>query len=449
MQKLLIILMVLLSFNANAKTNYTKVTLDNGLKAYLIQDHRQPIAVSMVWYNIGSADEVAGKSGLAHLLEHLMFKGTDKIKPQEFSKTIAKLGGVDNASTSTDYTNYYQLINIKNLDKALSMEADRMQNLKLSETDFQTERDVVKQERVQRIDNSPWGRFYEKVMFGLYDKLPYKNITTGSMEDLNNLTREDALNWYKSYYTPNNATVVIVGDLTPEEFKKLINKNFANIASKNISKKTWPTEPLYKNSKSLEVADKQIKSSSYYKIFRTPSYFSGLAGQGVNKNDIYNLIALSDLLGNAQSGFLYKELVLNKNLANSVGLDYSPISKAETTFDISIQVKNNIKQKDVEQALDIAINNFIEQFNNQEKLESIKNRMKASQIYLKDDSMAYAQSIAKFITAGGTIEEYDSLFENIDNITINSIKEVTSKYLTGEQFLKAWLTPQPTKQANK
>ncbi|HAG52736.1 MAG TPA: peptidase M16, partial [Alphaproteobacteria bacterium] len=195
MKKLLIIFMLAFSFNANAKTEYTKLTLDNGLQAYLIEDHRQPIAINMLWYNVGSADEVQGKSGLAHLLEHLMFKGTDNIPPQEFSKIIARLGGVDNASTSFDYTNYYQLINTKNLSKAMSMEADRMENLKLSEQDFQTERDVVIQERHQRIDNSPWGRFYEKVMTSLYSELPYKIITTGTVEDLNNLTRQDSIDW--------------------------------------------------------------------------------------------------------------------------------------------------------------------------------------------------------------------------------------------------------------
>lgn len=441
MKKLLIILMVLFSINANAKTDYTKITLGNGLQAYLIEDHRQPIAVSMMWYNVGSGDEIAGKSGIAHLLEHLMFKGTDKIPPQEFSKTIARLGGVDNASTSGDYTNYYQLINTKNLSKAMAMEADRMENLKLSEEDFQTERAVVIQERQQRIDNSPWGRFYEKIMSTLYLQLPYKIITTGVMEDLNNLTRQDALNWYNSYYAPNNAKLIVVGDLKPEEFKKLVSENFAHVKQKFFQTNKWPNEPLYTDIKNLTVEDKQVKSSTYYKIFRVPSAFAGIAGQSYEKSDMFNLMILENLLANSKSSYLYQQLVLDQQIANSVGVDYSPISRAETTFDFSLQIKDDVSKQNAEKSLETAINQFIEEFSDENKLAAAKLEIKASQIYAKDDSIAYARSIGKFLSAGGTVEEYDQFFTGIDLVSIESIKETAKKYLQGKQVLNAWLTP--------
>lgn len=449
MKKLLIILMVLFNVSANAKTNYTTVTLANGLQAYLIEDHRQPIAVSMVWYNIGSADEKPGKSGIAHLLEHLMFKGTDKIPPQEFSKIIARLGGVDNASTSADYTNYYQMINVENLDKALAMEADRMENLKLSEEDFQTELAVVIQERQQRIDNSPWGRFYEKIMSALYTHLPYKIITTGTMADLDNLTRQDALDWYKSYYRPNNAKIIIIGDVSPYDFKRLITEKFANLKEKEFSIKAWANEPLYKEPKRLEIEDKQIKSPSYYKIFRVPSAFAGVNGAKPNQQDMYNLIILESLLANSKSSYLYQELVLDQQVANSVGVDYSPVSKAETTFDFSLQIKDEISKENAEKTLRLSLDKFITEFNDVEKLETAKTEIKASQIYSKDDSIAFARSLGKFISAGGTIEQYDQFFTNIDSVTQESLKATAKKYLQSNQYMDAWLTPAPKKAKSK
>lgn len=441
MKKLLICLMVLFSFNASANTNYTKLTLDNGMQAYLIEDHRQPIAVSMIWYKVGSADEAVGKSGIAHLLEHLMFKGTDKIPPQEFSKIIARLGGVDNASTSSDYTNYFQLINTRNLDKAMSMEADRMENLKLSEDDFQTERAVVIQERQQRIDNSPWGRFYEKIMSSLYDVLPYRVLTTGTMDDLNNLTRQDALNWYKSYYAPNNAVLLVVGDLTPEKFKELANNNFSAVKAKPFKRNTWPIEPLYKEPKRLEVKDQQVKAPTYYKIFRVPSAFNGVAGQAYNKNDMFNLMVLESLIAGSKASFLYKELVLDQQVVNSVGVDYSPISRAETTFDFSLQVKDNMDNQLIEKALVAGINKFINTFNNEEKLQAAKNEIKASQTYAKDDSISFARSLGKFLNSGGTVEQYDMFFTGIDSVTLETLKDTAKKYLQTKQYMDAWLLP--------
>ncbi|MCP4355715.1 MAG: insulinase family protein [Proteobacteria bacterium] len=436
---------VLITVSSYAATEYTSITLDNGLKAYLIEDHRQPIAVHMLWYDIGAADEIKAKSGLAHLFEHLMFKGTDKIPPQEFSKIIAKLGGKDNASTSSDYTNYYQTINITNLPKVMSMEADRMVNLKLLEKDFQTERQVVIQERNQRIDNSPWGRFSEKVINIFYDKHPYKIITIGIEKDLKSLTKKDALDWYDTYYAPNNSILLIVGDLTPEGFKKLVTEKYSHIKPKKVVKNKWIAEPLYKKAKRLEVKDKQIKTPIYYKIFRVPSFFANLADQKVDKSDVYNLLVLSSILGDANTGYLHEKLVLNDGIANSVSVDYSPVSKAETTFDMFLQVKDGVAIKKVEKAIDDSLKSFIDDFDNANKIELVKTTLKASQIYAKDDGMAYARILGKFLSAGGTVEEFDEFFTKIDNVTLKSIKQTAKKYLTSKQYLDAWLLPEGKK----
>mgnify|MGYP000273776602 CR=1 FL=1 len=441
-KNLLCVFMLMLSFNANAKTNYTNLTLENGLQAYLIEDHRQPIAVHMMWYKAGSADEVAGKSGLAHLLEHLMFKGTDKIAPQDFSKIIAKLGGIDNASTSFDYTNYFQMINTKNLSKAMSMEADRMENLKFSEEDFQTERSVVIQERKQRIDNSPWGRFYEKVMAALYEEMPYKTITTGTLEDLDNLTRKDSIDWYNTYYAPNNAILLVVGDLTPEKFKELVEKNYSRLKPQEINHDKWNIEPKFEEPKKLVVNDKQVKSPTYYKIFRTPSFFKGIAGEEVNKNDIYNLIVLKELLGGSNTSYLYEKLVLNQELANSISADYTPIGRNESTFDFYLQVKDGVSISKMEKALNFTIDEFTNNFNDQEKLDIAKTKITASQIYARDDAMAFARMMGKFLSAGGKIEDYDDLFIKLDEVSIESIKSTAKKFLSSDQVLDAWLLPE-------
>tara|TARA_Y100001960_G_scaffold313821_1_gene377269 strand:+ start:1186 stop:2520 length:1335 start_codon:yes stop_codon:yes gene_type:complete len=441
MKKLLIMLMVFLSFNANAKTEYTKLTLENGMQAYLIEDHRQPIAINMVWYKAGAADEKPEKAGIAHLLEHLMFKGTDKIPPQEFSKIVARLGGMDNASTSQDYTNYYQLINVKNLGKAMAMEADRMENLKLSEEDFKTERDVVIQERKQRYDNRPMGRFYEKVMNELYDLSPYKIITIGTIETINNLTRQDALDWYNSFYAPNNAILTVIGDVTPAEFKILVEENFGKVKAKAFSHPIWPVEPLYKEPKNLVVEDNQIKAPTYYKVYRAPSAFAGVAGEAFNQNDIYNLIVLENIIANSKSSMLYQDLVLDQQIVNGIGASYSPIGRTESTFDFYLQVKDNMDIKSVEKSLQASINKFITEFNDEDKLNAAKTEIKASQIYAKDDAIAYARSIGQFLSAGGTVEQFDTFFNGIDHVTIKSLKQTAKRYLQSDQYMNAWLVP--------
>lgn len=443
MKKIILTLFAaVLALNAYAHTQYTKLVLDNGLEAYLIQDHRQPIAINMVWYKVGSADEVLGKSGLAHLHEHLMFKGTDKIAPQDFSKQIAKLGGVDNASTSFDYTNYYQLINTQNLSTAMGMEADRMTNLKFSEQDFQTERDVVIQERKQRIDNSPWGRFYEKFMGEMYSTMPYKIITTGTMEDLNNLTRQDSLDWYKKYYSPNNAVVLIVGDLQPEEFKKLVQKHYGDIKSSNVEPTKWATEPLFDKSKRLEVKDKQVKSANYFKSFRVPSVKSGVAGEKVDMKELANLTVLAELMAGSKTSYLYNKIILDDDIANSISADYSPISRAETTFDITLQVKDGVSIEKTEKVVDKAIHDFINNFNDKEKLEIAKTKIRASQVYAIDDAMSYSRLIGKILTVGATIEMYDSYFHSINDVTLESLKQTANKYLHSDQYMNAWLMPE-------
>ena len=195
--------------------------------------------------------------------------------------------------------------------------------------------------------------------------------------------------------------MLITGDLEPEEFKKLVAKKYSHIKMKQVNHHKWQTEPLYDSAKRLELEENQIKSSIYYKIYRVPSFFDGVAGVPVKKSDIYNLLVLSEILGGSNTSYLHERLVLNQDIANSISVDYSPISKAETTFDINLQIKDTVGIKKAEKALSFAINDFIQNFNDVKQIEMIKIKIKANQIYAKDDAMGYARGLGKFLSAGG------------------------------------------------
>ncbi|HAG53179.1 MAG TPA: hypothetical protein DCL21_05275, partial [Alphaproteobacteria bacterium] len=205
---------------------------------------------------------------------------------------------------------------------------------------------------------------------------------------------------------------------------------------------TWATEPRYKSEKELIVKDKQVRSPTYYKIFRVPSLFAGIAGEEVDENEIYNLIILSQLLGSSNTSYLYEKLVLNQEVANSVSSDYSPVGRTEATFDFNLQVKDGVSISTMEKALEFALDSFINDFNDQEKLEIAKTNIKASQVYAKDDAMAFARSMGKFLSAGGSIEQYDAFFNKIDAVTLDSLKQTAKKYLQSDQVLDAWLVPE-------
>src|SRR5262244_613188 len=292
-------------------------TLANGLEVVVIPDHRTPVVTHMIWYKVGSADETPGKSGLAHFLEHLMFKGTAKNPAGRFSQTLATIGGQENAFTTADYTAYFQRIAKEYLPLVMEFEADRMTGLVLTDDNVLPERDVVLEEFNMRVANSPDARLGEQVAAALYLNSPYGRPVIGWRQEIEKLTREDALAFYRRFYTPNNAVVVVAGDVTGDEVKRLAEKTYGKVARvAEVPPRVRPQEPIPVAVRQLTMADARVAQPSLQRSYLVPSAATAKPGEAEA------LDVLSHILGNGSTCRLYRVLVAEKNIATSAGAWY-------------------------------------------------------------------------------------------------------------------------------
>lgn len=300
--------------------------LKNGLTLLHLQDPRAPVVILQVWYRVGSQDEPLGKTGLSHMLEHVMYKGTHRFGPGESSRLVAEMGGDENAFTARDYTGYYQIVPKENLDQALMIEADRMSGLKIIPKEFEKERLVVLEERRQRIESSPFGfalHYFNQLAF---QNTPYHQPVIGWLHDIKKWRPQDALNWYKKYYHPANAFVVIVGDIDLETSKKLVEKHFGpKKAKKNTAKRNGIQTPVFhRGAKSLTVKN-SFKQTYLLQGFNVPSIQT-------ENTESYALDILAEALGGGTNGYLYEKLVLEKALATTVAVDYDLLAARPSQF---------------------------------------------------------------------------------------------------------------------
>jgi len=296
----------------------TQFKLDNGMDVVVIPDHRAPVVTHMAWYRIGAADESPGVSGIAHFLEHLMFKATENMKSGEFSKTIARLGGQDNAFTSQDVTAYFQRIARDRLPTVMKMEAERMTKLRLEEKEVLTERDVIKEERRSRTDNNPTAILAEEMNAALYQSHPYGIPIIGWMHEIAKLSREDALAFYKRHYAPNNAILIVAGDVTPDEVLKLAKETYGKIPrNPDVKAYARPTEPPARAARRVELVDARAGQPILQRYYNAPSYASA-EGREAEALDL-----LLKVTASGTTSRLYRELVVKQKIASSVGGYYS------------------------------------------------------------------------------------------------------------------------------
>ena len=425
------LLIFCISANANAGTfNAQTVKLDNGLEVVVIPNHRAPVVTHMIWYKIGAADEIAGKSGIAHFLEHLMFKGTEKYPNGTFSSTIKKLGGNDNAFTAQDYTAYYQNISKEHLGKVMDMESDRMRNLTLSEEQVTSERQVILEERNQRIDNSPQALFQEKIMNTMFPNHPYGIPVIGWRNEIEQLSREDALNTYKKWYAPNNAILIISGDTTLEEVIPLAKKYYGVLTpSENIpEKRTRPEMHYLKDNKRISMSDPKVGQPMLRRLYNAP-------------NSSETLEAGVYILGGSSSSYLYKRLVLDEKKAISVSASYSPISLDDTTLVINAIPTPNTSLEELEKALDKAILEFGEKGITPEELVTAKKTMIADFIYYLDSLQGPAIYFGRHLTSGYSIDTLESMKDIISQIATESVNGMLNEILTKQNHVTGTLTP--------
>lgn len=417
---------------AFAKTfNAESVTLDNGLQLVVIPNHRAPVVTHMVWYKVGAADEPMGLSGMAHYFEHLMFKGTNKIAPGDFSKIVKELGGNDNAFTSQDYTAYYQSIAVEHLEKMMQMEADRMMNLKPPADHFASEKKVVLEERRQRTENDPRGLFFEQMRSALFTNHPYSIPTIGWMNEIKTYEWNDVKNFYDTWYAPNNAVVIISGDISLKTAKKLAEKTYGKLKPKELPKRQRQLVPPAVSETTLTLEHDVIHQDSFYHIMIAPSYSN-------NREDALALTMLQEILSGGPTTRLYKSLAVEQKKAVSTDLYYHGQMKDYGTIHIAATPVEGVDIKELEGLVYAEINNVIKNGVTEQEIKDAVTRIEDSSVFSRDSFSGPANIFGQALTTGNSIDDVENWVGDMAKVTADDVQRVAKTYLNIED---PWLRP--------
>lgn len=376
-------------------------TLANGMDAVVIEDRRAPVVVHMVWYRAGSADEASGKSGVAHFLEHLMFKGTDDLVPGELSKTVSANGGSDNAFTSYDYTAYFQRIAADRLDLVMKMEADRMRDLILSEDDWRTELQVIIEERNQRTDSDPAAIFAEQRRAAQYLNHPYARPIIGWRHEMEALTREDAQAWYARFYAPNNAILVVAGDVSADEVRALAETHYGGLEpTPDLTPRQRVQEPPQLAERRLRYEDPRVAQPYVMRSYLAPERDPGDQARAAA------LTVLAELLGgNVATSVLGRSLVFDSGVAIYAAAFYDGLSLDDTTFTVMAVPAADVPLAEAEAALDAAIARFLAEGVDHDRFERIRTQIRAAEIYARDNAQGLAHRYGEALATGLTVAD--------------------------------------------
>lgn len=435
---LLALLPALLPLCTAAATPKVQVRiLDNGLKVLVKQDHRAPIVTSQVWYKVGSSYEKAGMTGISHLLEHMMFKGTQKLAPGEFSRTIAENGGDENAFTGRDYTAYFQTMSADRLFISFELEAERMRFLTLPEDEFLKELEVVKEERRLTTEDDPESLAYEQFLATAHEVSPYRNPIIGWASDLNSLTVEDLRSWYRQWYAPNNATLVVVGDVDAEEVFDLAKKHFGNFVAETIIPPRPVRDPAQRGEKRIQV---RAPAKEPYLIM---GYKATALGQSEQDWEPYALEMLASVLDGGPSARLSRELVRGNLVAASAGASYSAFSRLPNMVLLDGIPAKGRDIHELEQALRNQVTRLQDEPVAEAELELIRTKLIADKVYEQDSVFAQARQIGSLESVGLGWELIDHYVDYLSQVTPEQIQAVARKYLTPDNLTIAFLDPLP------
>ena len=409
-------------------------TLSNGLKVVLIEDKRSPSVVNSIWYKVGSSHEASGKTGISHVLEHMMFKGTKTLKPGEFSSIVKKMGGTENAFTSKDYTGYFQKIHITDLERCIELESDRMKNLRLDENELRSEIEVVKEERRLRTDDNPVSKTFEKIMINAYGMNEYGIPIIGTMQNLGSISKNDLENWYKLHYQPKNAIVIIAGNFNADQVKDYIQKYYGRYENNKSSIK--PNNKIEFSTKaSFDVYDK-VSKPIVFLSFKKPKF---------DKNKIRELYALDlfiEIMDGGYSSRLTKNLVDNQKVALDIFLSNDTYNQYPNLIIIGGTPRGKIspeelKLKILEQLSNESINSVTER-----ELVNAKARIKANNIYKFDSVFYQAMQVGMLETKDIGWENLDNYNSIIESISLDEVKESASKYFLNNKVFTTILRPE-------
>jgi zinc protease len=440
---LMIISMSASSVMAGAYSAVHEYRLKNGLRFIIKEDHRAPVVITQLSYKVGSADEHEGITGVSHVLEHMMFKGTKRYPAGQFSALIAENGGRENAFTSRDYTGYYQLLEKSRLGISFDLESDRMRNLTVPEQEYVKEIEVVKEERRLRVEDNPNSLIYEQLYATAFNTSPYRNPVIGWMADLENMELKDLRHWYDSWYVPNNATLVVVGDVNPEEVHRLAEKYYGGIASRPIPDRKPRGEVLQHGERRAKV---RVPAELPYLVM---GYKVPVLGQAPVQWEPYALEVLAGILDAGRSARLSKRLIREQEVAASAGADYSLYGRYNTLFILHGIPAQGHSLEELEQALDKEITALKETLVEQNELKRVKAQVVAGEVYEQDSIRSQASLIASVETIGLGWKVLKEYVEAIQAITAEQVRAVAQKYLVSDHRTVVVLEPLPIEEPAK
>ena len=428
---------VFLAFRSSdaAVFNPETFTLDNGLQVVVVPNHRAPVVVHMIWYRVGAADEPASLSGVAHFLEHLMFKGTPKYPEGQFSEIIARNGGTENAFTGSDYTGYYQKVAKDRLALVMELEADRMVNLVLAEDEVASERDVVLEERRTRVDNEPAAQLAEELNAVQFLVHPYGTPVIGWESEIRALDREDALTWYHRFYAPNNAIVVVSGDATAAEVKPLAEEFYGAIPARALPPRARPQEPPRRTDSRVEMRDDRVRQPTWRRSFLAPSRTAGATEHA------YPLEILSEILGGGPTSRLYRSLVVEQKIAVAAGAHYNQTSFDPSTFTVYAAPAPGVDVTRVEDAINAELEALLAKGVTDEEVSRVKKRLLADAIYARDNLFVAARVFGAALTVGLSVEDVESWPDSVRAVTAEQIQDAAMAVLDSTSSVVGVLLP--------
>ncbi len=415
-------------------------TLDNGLQVVVVPDHRAPVVTHMVWYKVGAVDEKPGKSGIAHLFEHVMFQQTDTLAPGEFDAIVSRNGGQSNAFTSWDYTAYFERVAKPQLGTMMDLEADRMRNLVINddpEGPFISERDVVKEERRQRIDNNPGVILQEQVLSEIWKGHPYEITVIGKMEEVAALTPEDGMSFYREYYSPENAILVVAGDVTDEEVRALAEEHYGKIPASGTAhgQRKWQNVPLLTETRTLTHSDPKVRQPSWSR------YYSGLSRFRTPREANALDVGLQ-VLGGGMTSRLYQSLVEDQQVAISANAyAYSDLHDEGPAI-LSASPAPGVSMDDLEAAFVAQLDKILAEGFTDEEVVRARNQLAATAIYARDSQSSMAETFGSTLALGGTIEDVLSYPDEVKSITTEeAIAAVRTVFGADRHYIEALLLP--------
>jgi zinc protease len=409
-------------------------TLANGLEVVVVPDHRAPVVTHMIWYKVGAADETPGKSGLAHFLEHLMFKGTVKHPGASFSQEVAAIGGEENAFTSSDYTGFFQRVPRQHLKEMMAFEADRITGLVLTDDVVRPELNVVLEEQNMRVANNPGARLSEQMDAALYLNHPYGRPVIGWRHEIEKLDRDDALAFYRRFYTPNNAIVVVAGDVTPEEVKADAEATYGKVEPRaEIAPRVRPKEPPQTAPRTVTLADSRVEQPSVSRFYLVPSDTTAKPGESEA------LDVLAHVLGSGSNSRLYRTLVMDKGIALNAGAYYSGSALDYAKFGVYASPKPGTTLRDAEAAVDAVLADVIAHGITADELDRAKTRLIADAVYAQDSQATLARWYGAALATGETVDMVRSWPDHIRAVTTDDVRAAAVNWLDRRRSVTGYL----------